>query len=287
MTRRKILGSGALALSILSLICLPRHLPGPSTASAAPSFRATLDNTQLTLSGSIGSEAHRSAVIARAQELLTGSRIRIFDQLTSHEDVASAGWEAALPALLGTLIALKGKGSLEISNQVIAVNGTAASPEHKAQVMRELTAAAGPSYRIEDHLTVGTHSDTTGHSSRVSVQTGLDDILRRESIGFQSNSDTLTSRGRATLDKLIPILRRAPDLAVEVGGHTDPYGDPTYNLQLSLRRAESVRQYLLDHHVPNRLSAVGYGSTRPLSNERTRAAQQKNRRIELRVKEER
>jgi OmpA-OmpF porin, OOP family len=287
MTRRKILGSGALALSILSLVCLPRHLPGPSTASAAPSFRATLDNTQLTLSGSIGSEAHRSAVIARAQELLTGSRIRIFDQLTSHEDVASAGWEAALPALLGTLIALKGKGSLEISNQVIAVNGTAASPEHKAQVMRELTAAAGPSYRIEDHLTVGTHSDTTGHSSRVSVQTGLDDILRRESIGFQSNSDTLTSRGRATLDKLIPILRRAPDLAVEVGGHTDPYGDPTYNLQLSLRRAESVRQYLLDHNVPNRLSAVGYGSTRPLSNERTRAAQQKNRRIELRVKEER
>jgi OmpA-OmpF porin, OOP family len=287
MTRGKILGSGALALSILSLVCLPRHLPGPSTASAAPSFRAVLDNTHLTLSGSIGSEAHRSAVIARAQELLTGSRIRISDQLTTNEDVATAGWEAALPALLGILTTLKGKGSLEISDQMIAVNGTATSPEHKAQVMRELTAAAGPSYRIEDHLTVGAHSDTTVHSSRVSVQTGLDDILRRESIGFQSNSDTLTSRGRATLDKLIPILRRAPDLAVEVGGHTDPYGDPTYNLQLSLRRAESVRQYLLDHHVPNRLSAVGYGSTRPLSNERTRAAQQKNRRIELRVKEER
>jgi OOP family OmpA-OmpF porin len=89
------------------------------------------------------------------------------------------------------------------------------------------------------------------------------------------------------LDKLIPILRRGPDLAVEIGGHTDPYGDPSYNLQLSQRRAESVRQYFLDHDVPNRLSAVGYGAARPLSTERTRAAQQKNRRIEVRVKEER
>jgi OOP family OmpA-OmpF porin len=287
MTRGKILGSGALALSILSLVCLPRHLPGPSPALAAPSFRATLDSTQLTLSGSIGSEAHRSAVIARAQELLTGSRIKISDQLAFSEEVTTAGWEAALPALLGTLTTLKGKGSLEISDQVVAVSGTAASPEQKAQVIRELIAAAGPSYQIEDHVTVGIHSDTTVRSSRASVQSGLDEILRREGIGFQSNSATLTPRGRAVLDKLIPVLRRAPDLPVEVGGHTDPYGDPTYNLQLSLRRAESVRQYLLDHHVPNRLSAVGYGSTRPLSNERTRTAQQKNRRIELRVKEER
>ena len=288
MTRGKIFGSGAVALSVLAFICFPRHLPVPqSNALAAPTFRATLDTTQLTLSGSIGSEAHRSAVIARAQELFKGSRIKISDQLTSSEELSTAGWEPALPALLGTLASLKGKGALEISDQVVAVHGTVGSQDHKSHVMHDLVAAAGPTYHIEDHLTVAPHSDTTTRSARASIQAGLDEVLRRDSIGFQSNSATLTARGRATLDKLIPVLRRAPDVAVEVGGHTDPYGDPTYNQQLSLKRAESVRQYLLDHDVPNRLFAVGYGSTRPLSSERTRAAQQKNRRIELRVKEER
>jgi OOP family OmpA-OmpF porin len=88
------------------------------------------------------------------------------------------------------------------------------------------------------------------------------------------------------LEKVVPILQRAPDLAVEVGGHTDSYGDPDYNLQLSQRRAEAVRQYLVKHEVPNRVTAVGFGATRPLSSDRTRASQQKNRRIELRLKEE-
>ena len=286
MTRGKIFGSGALAFTVLALTCIPRHLPG-SPASAAPSFRAVLDSTHLTLSGSIGSEAHRTAVIGRVQELFKGTRIKISDQLTSSRDVAIAGWEPALPAFLGLLAGLKGSGSLEISGHNIVVTGTASGPEQKAQVMRELTAAAGTAYHIEDHLSVASHPDTGTRSSRASIQSALDEVLRRESVAFQSNSAVLTPRGRATLDRLIPILRRGSDLAVEIGGHTDPYGDPTYNLQLSLRRAESVRQYFLDHDVPNRLSAVGYGATRPLSNDRTRAAQQKNRRIEVRVKEER
>jgi OOP family OmpA-OmpF porin len=287
MTRGKILGTGALTLSVLAFICIPRHLPVAQTGLAAPSFSATLDNNHLTLSGSIGSQTHRSAIIARAQELLKGSRVKISDDVAISGEVATAGWEPALPSLLGILTTLQGKGSIDIHDQVITVKGTVASADQKAKVMRELAAAAGSSYRLDDHLAVLSHPDTAARPSRAAIQSSLDEILRRESIGFERNSAVMNARGRATLDKLVPILRRAPGLAVEVGGHTDSYGDPTYNLQLSHRRAESVRQYLLNQEVPNRLSAVGYGSTRPLSNERSRAAQQKNRRIELRVKEER
>ena len=287
MTRGKIFGAGTLALSVLAFICISRHQPVVHTALAAPSFSASLDNNHLTLSGSIGSEAHRSAVIARAQELLKGTRVKIADHMATGEDVAAAGWEPALPALLGVLTALHTKGSIEVHDQVIAVSGTVANGEEKTKVIHELAALTGSSYRLEDHLTVVPSVDTTARPSRASIQSGLDEILRRETVAFESNSATISSRGRAVIDKLIPILRRAPDLSVEVGGHTDAYGDPTYNLQLSQRRAESVRQYLLKHEVPNRLSAVGYGASRPLSHERTRAAQQKNRRIELRVKEER
>ncbi len=72
---------------------------------------------------------------------------------------------------------------------------------------------------------------------------------------------------------------------IEIGGHTDAFGAPEYNLDLSRRRAEAVRQYFLKHGLANRFVAVGYGATRLRSKEQTQAALQRNRRIELRVLE--
>jgi OOP family OmpA-OmpF porin len=112
----------------------------------------------------------------------------------------------------------------------------------------------------------------------------LNEILSHAAIEFESNTTTITPRGRATLDQLIILLRRASHTAIEIGGHTDKYGAPDYNLQLSRRRAESVRQYFISHGLTNQFTAVGYGASRPLSVAQTRAGFQHNRRIELRVK---
>jgi OOP family OmpA-OmpF porin len=90
--------------------------------------------------------------------------------------------------------------------------------------------------------------------------------------------------GRATLDQLIALLHRAPHTAIEIGGHTDQYGAPDYNLLLSRRRAEAVRDYFIGHGLTNQFTVVGYGASRPLSVAQTRAGFQHNRRIELRVK---
>lgn len=288
MTRGKIFGAGALSLGLLAFICIPRHLPADRTAVAAPSFTATLDNNQLTLAGSLGSDAQRTAVVIRAQELLKGSRVKIADQVAVSDGVQAAKWGPALPALLGVLTAMKGKGTIEVHDRVVAVTGTVSSADHKVKVLGEVQAAIGASYEIDDRLTVAhVPAEAMARPSRATIQSTLDELLRREPIAFESNSAALTKRGRSALDKIVPVLQRAPDLSVEVGGHTDPYGNPTYNQQLSQRRADAVRQYLMAQNVPNRVSAVGYGSSRPLTQERTRAAQQKNRRIELRVKEER
>ena len=143
---------------------------------------------------------------------------------------------------------------------------------------------ASPSSAPTPTLTV---TPPMAHASRAQVQASLDEIVRGEHIAFESNSAVLTPKGRAVVDKVIPALKRSSEAVIEIGGHTDSYGDPDYNLQLSRTRAESVRQYLADHGVTNRLTAVGYGASRPLSQDRTRAASKKNRRIEFRVKEER
>ena len=116
------------------------------------------------------------------------------------------------------------------------------------------------------------------------LQEKLNDVLLHSSIEFESESTTMTPTSLATLDQLSDQLRQAPRTAIEIGGHTDKYGEPEYNLQLSHRRAEAVRRYLVKHGLTNQFTAVGYGASRPLSVAGNRAGLQRNRRIELRLK---
>lgn len=86
-----------------------------------------------------------------------------------------------------------------------------------------------------------------------------------ESINFHVNSAQLTQDSATTLAKVAKVMADpvSEGQAYRVDGHTDLAGDPTYNLKLSNRRAESVRDFLLDQGVPpERLSAQGFGSRR-------------------------
>jgi len=127
-------------------------------------------------------------------------------------------------------------------------------------------------------------SPSLPEASPASLQKKLNEILARGSIEFESNSTTMTPNSLATLDQLIAQLRQSPTTPIEIGGHTDKYGEPDYNIQLSQRRADAVRRYFAKHGLPKQFTAVGYGASRPLSVAENRAGLQRNRRIELRVK---
>lgn len=77
------------------------------------------------------------------------------------------------------------------------------------------------------------------------------------------------------------FLEKYPDTTAVIEGHTDNVGAPSTNMSLSQRRAESVVAYLEDTHdiAASRLSAVGYGETRPLGDNRTDEGKRMNRRI--------
>ena len=300
MSRGIIFGVGLFALTLLAFICIPRHLPVTSSATGRPAFTAHIENGQLTLSGAMGSEDAKLAAVARAQELAKGLKLRVNEKLEVLEDSDTAAWEAAVPALLTQVAALhQHQATVSLSGQTVTVKGAVATGEAKTKLVHEIASLLGSSIHVQDQVTIASTSPSSpptaqpnqttpsAHASRAQVQAGLDEVLRGEHIAFESNSAVLTPKGRAVIDKVIPALKRSPDAVVEIGGHTDSYGDPDYNLQLSRTRAESVRQYLADHGVTNRLTAVGYGASRPLSQDRTRAASKKNRRIEFRVKEER
>jgi len=90
---------------------------------------------------------------------------------------------------------------------------------------------------------------------------------------------------KASIDivgKLVMLLKRDPSLRLEVRGHTDSVGDPRYNKRLSERRADAVIEYMVKNGIsPERLSAVGMGSEKPIASNTTPEGRRKNRRTEF------
>ena len=103
-----------------------------------------------------------------------------------------------------------------------------------------------------------------------------------QGVGFGSNSDQLTPESFAVLDKVAESLAAYPEVNVEIQGHTDSTGSAAYNLDISSRRAVSVRTYLLGKGIaPERLTAVGYGEDLPIADNGTKEGRAANRRVEL------
>ena len=78
------------------------------------------------------------------------------------------------------------------------------------------------------------------------------------------------------------IMKKNPDLKVEVDGHTDSTGTAAYNMTLSEKRAEAVKKYFVDQGIdPNRLTTKGFGITKSAASNKTKEGRAKNRRVEL------
>lgn len=111
-----------------------------------------------------------------------------------------------------------------------------------------------------------------------------DKVLQLKNVSFQTGSAQLTDLSKYELDNLVEILNKYPNLAIEIGGHTDNTGDPDSNLQLSQERAQTVYAYLTGKGISGgRLTSVGYGQTRPLDTNDTEDGRKKNRRTEFKI----
>ena len=105
----------------------------------------------------------------------------------------------------------------------------------------------------------------------------IDDVVR-----FKSGSATLQPVSSPLLKQVASTLKAAATLSIEIQGHTDDVGNAAANIKLSKRRAEAIRAFLIKAGIaPNRLTANGYGPTRPVASNKTPAGREKNRRVEF------
>jgi outer membrane protein OmpA-like peptidoglycan-associated protein/tetratricopeptide (TPR) repeat protein len=136
----------------------------------------------------------------------------------------------------------------------------------------------------DNFLIAGRSPDATYEKniSLIPIEANASVILRN--IFFDLNKYELKPESRSELDKLVQLLNENPGLKIEISGHTDNIGQPATNLTLSNNRAKAVVTYLVEHKIaPQRLTAKGYGETRPLADNTTEEGRAMNRRTEMRV----
>lgn len=107
----------------------------------------------------------------------------------------------------------------------------------------------------------------------------LDDLL------FDTGGANLHMGSQKNLRPLIDYLQKSPERHVSIEGHTDSIGDDNFNKTLSLRRAESVRDYLSRSGIDEKRMVVkGFGELYPVASNTTREGRQLNRRVEVLIK---
>jgi len=103
-----------------------------------------------------------------------------------------------------------------------------------------------------------------------------------EKILFAFSKSDLGDSAKDNLNKLVAILNKYPNTNIEIQGHTDSRGTDQYNMALSLRRANAVRDYLASHGIAGtRMTTRGFGESAPAYSNDTPEGMAQNRRVEF------
>ena len=121
----------------------------------------------------------------------------------------------------------------------------------------------------------GARVERVGEGIKITFESG---------ILFDVNESSLRSEAKTNLGKLATILNKYEDTDVLVEGHTDATGPNDHNLDLSMRRAQSVANYMTGLEVmANRFRIMGYGEDQPVTSNDTVEGRQANRRVEIAI----
>ncbi|MBB6048482.1 OmpA family protein [Armatimonas rosea] len=230
-------------------------------------------------------DASRQSALQAARAAF-GSRVK--DETTLSGKGGSLGWpEQALKSLS----ALKPVRGLELSagGDLVTLTGQVGSDEEKTKLGGLVKASLPATVTVENRLTlagecvsVPTPAPTAAlpETERKSAQEKLNTVVGGGEVLFATASSRLRAEAYPYLDRIAEALKSQTSATVVVGGHTDNQGDEGSNRQLSQKRADSVRSYLIARGVPTRhLFAQGFGSSQPIASNAAEEGRRRNRRI--------
>lgn len=105
-----------------------------------------------------------------------------------------------------------------------------------------------------------------------------------QGIEFETGKEVIRRNSFGILDNVVKVMNENPAYLLEINGHTDNIGDMNFNLELSLRRADAVKNYLTTKGISaSRLTAKGFGDTVPVADNKSAEGRSKNRRVEFKI----
>jgi OOP family OmpA-OmpF porin len=112
----------------------------------------------------------------------------------------------------------------------------------------------------------------------------LGKVIELKGLHFEFNKTRIMPDGETILNWAASLLKKYPDMKVEVAGHTDSIGSVRYNQKLSEGRAQAVKDFLVKVGIPEaQMSVKGYGKAEPIVSNDTDEGRERNRRVELRI----
>jgi outer membrane protein OmpA-like peptidoglycan-associated protein len=121
-------------------------------------------------------------------------------------------------------------------------------------------------------------------AAAISREGNLLAVTFKGDVTFDTNSTVVKPGLYTEIDRIADVLIRYPQTLIRVEGHTDSVGTEDYNMDLSFRRADSVRDLLVQRGVDiSRIQTVGFGETMPVATNATEAGRQLNRRVEIKI----
>jgi outer membrane protein OmpA-like peptidoglycan-associated protein len=141
---------------------------------------------------------------------------------------------------------------------------------------------------------IGRMMDNQEKEMRDALAASEDAAIRREGnllsvifkgdVTFDTDSTVVKPGLYSEIDRVAGVITRYPDTLIRVEGHTDSVGTEKYNMDLSFRRANSVRDLLVQRGVNiSRIQPVGFGETMPVATNDTEGGRQLNRRVEIKI----
>jgi len=124
----------------------------------------------------------------------------------------------------------------------------------------------------------------TSEAAAVSREGNLLAVTFKGDVTFDTNSTEVRPGLYSEINRVAGVLNQYPDTLIRVEGHTDSKGSDEYNMNLSKRRADTVKTLLVQRGITaNRIDVVGYGKTMPVATNNTETGRQMNRRVEIKI----
>jgi len=212
-----------------------------------------------------------------------------FSTLSAQTDTLAATETEALLTVIVTDFKDKPMEGEEV--MFVAGNGKVYSGVTKADGKFKILVPEGDKYKVQyksftedkDYapLDIPTMDGVIDFEFTIRVQE-LKKTYTLDNVFFDTGKSTLRPESSKELNELADFLAHKKNVEIEIAGHTDNVGDDNANLKLSQDRAESVKAYLVKKGIAaTRISAKGYGETKPIATNETPEGKQKNRRTEV------